>query len=130
MNTSDVEDTIERLESMISVGDVGRARRQLASAITAIVSQRLMNRADDHGLVPAVEVMVNTGRATEALRGEKNIRLRDAIADGAYFGMESFDQSLLRLQQKGLVSFQDALTNASDPADFKVAVQALGLRSA
>ena len=131
MHTADVVDTVDRIVSMYSLEDQGRARRIMAGALSAVVSQRLMSRSDDQGLVPAVEVMINVGRATDALAGVKDApSLQETIADGAYFGMQSFDQSLLKLQQKGQVSFQDALNHATDPTDFKVAVQALGLRSA
>ena len=130
MNTADAEDTVERLGTLFNGLEPARVRRQMAAGITAIVSQKLMSRSDDHGLTPAVEVMINTGLITEALRGTKDLSLREVMADGAYFGMQTFDQSLLKLQQRGLVSFQDALNNATDPQDFKLAVQALGLKSA
>ena len=130
MNTADAEDTVERIETLFNGMDPARIKRQMAAGISAILSQKLMNRSDDHGLVPAVEVMINTGLVTDALRGTKNLSLREVMADGAYFGMQTFDQSLLKLQQRGLVSFQDALNNATDPQDFKLAVQALGLKSA
>jgi twitching motility protein PilT len=74
------------------------------------------------------EPMPTMHRAGTAPPG--TILISDPVADGAYFGMQTFDQSLLRLQQKGLVSFQAALNNATDPSDFKLAVQALGLKSA
>jgi Tfp pilus assembly ATPase PilU len=79
----------------------------------------------------ASEVFINTDRARAALAGESDAPpLREAIIDGGYFGMRSLDQSLLKLHQRELVSFQDALANANDPSDFKLAVQAMGLRSA
>ena len=127
-------DTINAVDEMIEMFPAdahGHVRRGLADGIRAIISLRLIDRVDEAGRVPAAEVLVNTGRATDALAGIDGApSLREVIIDGGYFGMESFDQSLLKLHHKGLVSFQDAFARASDPADFKLAVQEMGLRSA
>ncbi len=129
--SSDVIDTLEKVTEMFPASEQDRTRATLARTIKAVISLRMMNKADGQGRVPAVEVLVNVDRVGESIRGDKrSIPLRDVIADGAYFGMQTFDQSLLKLQQKNLVSFTDALSAASDPTDFKLAVQAMGLRSA
>lgn len=131
MLATDVIDAVDRLTEMFASQERERIRRELSATLKAIISLRLMNRADGQGRVPAVEVLVNVDRVTDALAGVGNSRpLRDLIADGAYHGMQSFDQALLKLQQKNLISFQDALTRATDPTDLKMAVQSMGLRSA
>lgn len=131
MLASDVTDTLDKLTEMVAVDNHARMQRTLASAVKAVVSLRLLNRADGQGRVPAAEVMVNVDRVRDAIAGAPNApSLRELIADGAYFGMQTFDQALLKLQQQNLISFQDALASASDPTDFKAAVQAMGLRSA
>ena len=129
--SSDVIDTIEKVTEMFPTSDQERIRGTLATTIKAVVSLRMMSKADGQGRVPAVEVLVNVDRVGESIRGDKHsMPLREVIADGAYYGMQTFDQSLLKLQQRNLVSFTDALSAASDPSDFKLAVQAMGLRSA
>ena len=131
MHTADAEETMDRMISMYPPEDLAKVRRNMSAGVRAIVSLRLMNRLDEAGRIPAVEVLINTERVTDNLAGAKGaLRLRDIIIDGAYFGMQSIDQSLLKLQQKGLISFQYALASAVDPTDFKLAVQAMGLRSA
>ncbi len=131
MLATDVIDAVDRLTEMFASQERERIRRELSATLKAIISLRLMNRADGQGRVPAVEVLVNVDRVTDALAGVGNSRpLRDLIADGAYHGMQSFDQALLKLQQKNLISFQDALNRATDPTDLKMAVQSMGLRSA
>lgn len=128
---SDVIDTLDKLTEMFAVDNHARVRRTLGSAVKAVISLRLMNRADGQGRVPAAEVLVNVDRVRDAIAGVPGAPpLRELIADGAYFGMQTFDQALLKLQQQNLISFQDALASASDPTDFKMAVQAMGLRSA
>jgi twitching motility protein PilT len=131
MLASDVADTLEKLTEMFPAGEHDRVRRSLATTLRAVVSLRLLNKADGQGRVAAVEVMMNVDRISDVIRGVRTTpSLRDFMADGAYFGMQTFDQALLKLQQKNLVSFQDALNHATDPTDFKMAVQAMGLRSA
>jgi twitching motility protein PilT len=131
MLASDVADALEKLTEMYPAEDHDRFRRTLGSTIKAVVSMRMMSKADGQGRVPAVEVLINVDRVGDSIAGIKNApSLREVMADGAYFGMQTFDQSLLKLQQRGLVSFQDALSAATDATDLKLAVQAIGLRSA
>ena len=127
----DVIDSIDRLVEMFPAQEHDRIRRALSATVRAIISMRLMNRADGQGRVPAVEVLVNIGSIGDAMAGvPRSPPLRDLMADGAYFGMQTFDQALLKLQQKDLISLQDALTSATDSTDLKMAVQAMGVRSA
>lgn len=131
MLASDVVDTLEKITELYAPEDHDRIRRTLGTTIKAMVAMRMMSKADGQGRVPACEVLVNVDRVGESIAGFKNTPdLREVMADGAYFGMQTFDQSLLKLQQRGLVSFQEALNAASDPTDLKLAVQAIGLRSA
>lgn len=131
MLAADVTDTLDTLTEMFPAEDHHRIRRILGPTVRAIISLRMMNRADGQGRVPAVEVLVNVERVPESIAGDPMVpSIREILADGAYFGMQTFDQGLLKLQQRKLISFQDALGSASDPSDFKIAVQALGLRSA
>ncbi len=109
MQTPDAVETVDRIISMYPSNEVGRVRRNLSAGLRAIVSLRLMTRIDENGRIPAVEVLINTERATDALAGAKGaFDIRDVIIDGAYFGMQSIDQALLKLQHKGMISFQDA----------------------
>jgi twitching motility protein PilT len=131
MFASDVIDTIDKITEMYPAAEHDRVRRTLATTVKAIISLRMMNRADGQGRVPAAEVLVNVDRVADSIAGEKLApKLADVIADGAYHGMQTFDQALLKLQQMNVISFQDALANATDPTDFKAAVQTMGLRSA
>src|SRR5207249_4934634 len=85
----------------------------------SIISQRLLERADGKGRVPATEVLVMTGRVYDRVVdpefGEESIE--DLIADGEYYGMQTFDQSLFNLYKNGLVSLRDAMAVASHPHD-------------
>src|SRR6185436_8387943 len=89
-----------------------------------IVSQRLVQRCDRDGRVPAMEVLVSTGRVFDKIADSTQTHeLDEIIADGEYYGMETFDQSLLRLYADGVVSRRDALSTASNPHDLRLKME-------
>jgi len=98
-----------------------------------VVSQRLLERADGAGRVPAVEVLVVTGRIADRIadpdtgRGET---IEEIIADGEWYGMQTFDQGLVSLYRDGKVTLAQAMTAASNPHDFKLSLQHAGLVAA
>ena len=108
-----------------------QVRLTLASSLKGVVSQRLLERADGRGRVPAVETLVMTGRVFDRIvdpAGQETIE--DVVADGEYYGMQTFDQSLFNLYKNGLVSLRDAMSVASHPHDFRITLQQAGLSTA
>jgi twitching motility protein PilT len=101
----------------------------LASVLRGVVSQRLVPRADGEGRVPAIEAMVVTGTIADRIidPGPHNETIEDLIADGEYHGMQTFDQSLFHLYKSGLVTLRAALGAATNPHDFRLALQNAGL---
>ena len=97
-----------------------QVRLQLGSILRAVVSQRLVPRADGKGRVPALEVMVSTARVRECISDkERTKELSDAIAKGfTTYGMQTFDQSLMHLVKQDLVTYDEALKHVSNPDDF------------
>jgi twitching motility protein PilT len=86
--------------------------------------------ADRGGRVPACEILRNSARVQAMLLNpDELVNLHDAIADGAYYGMQTFDQALLHFVQKGLVSLDDALPLSSRPHDFRLLLESGGERS-
>ncbi len=99
----------------------------LAGTLKGVVSQRLVPTADGNGRVAVCEVLRMTGRARDMIMDpEQTGRLREVIAEGEYYGMQTFDQALLRHYQAGRVSMEDALRVATSPHDFKLLVAAEG----
>src|SRR5690242_21583273 len=103
---------------------------QLGATLRAVVSQRLVKRADGAGRVPACEVLISTAFVRECIMiPEKTRMIHEAIAAGtSQYGMQTFYQSLYDLYTRNLISFEEALSRASNPDDFKLRVQ--GIRSA
>jgi twitching motility protein PilT len=103
----------------------------LSTALKAIISLRLVRRADKKGRVPAAEVLVNTEAVRDQIRDmSKALNIPQLIREGAVpYGMQSFDQSLMNWYSKGIVSYDDAVFAASNPAEFALRVQGIGSAS-
>ncbi len=130
LHTLDATETIQRIIAVFPPPEQKQIRLQLAATLKAVVSQRLVRRADDQGRVPAVEVMIATAYIRDCvINPEKTRLIHDALAAGtSQYGMQTFDQSIYDLYSRGLVTYEEALVRASNPDDFKLRVQ--GIRSA
>src|SRR5881628_1327099 len=98
LHTPDCMETINRLLDLFPAQQQKEVRTSFAGSLRAIVSQRLVPRADGKGRVPAVEVLINTGRVFDRIvDSEATDEIVDIIAEGTYYGMQTFDQALVRL---------------------------------
>jgi twitching motility protein PilT len=97
-----------------------QARLTLASVLRGVISQRLLPRADGKGMVPALEIMVNTERIREMIEEPTRTReIKDAISEGLHpYGMVTFDQSLASLVKQRLVTYEEAVKHSTSPSDF------------
>jgi twitching motility protein PilT len=130
LHTLDAPETINRIIDFFPPHQHQQARAMIAGTLRGIVSQRLVPTPDGHGRVAAVEVLVSTGRAQDMIMDpEQTGRLREVIAEGEYYGMQTFDQCLLGHLQAGRIAMEDALRIASSPHDFKLLVAAEGRTS-
>ncbi len=127
LHTTSAKDTVTRIIDLFPPHQQGQARLSLAGSLQGIVCQRLVPRAGG-GRVAALEVMVMTSRIRELLLDPAQTgSVVDAIVEGDYYGMQTFDQHLLKLHQDGRVTFQDAMDHATTPHDFRIAVRAAGV---
>ncbi|MBW3648982.1 MAG: PilT/PilU family type 4a pilus ATPase [Actinobacteria bacterium] len=127
LHTTSAKDTVNRIIDLFPPHQQGQARLSLANSLQGIVCQRLMPRAGG-GRVAALEVMVVTSRIRELLLNSAQTGgITDAIADGDYYGMQTFDQHLLRLYQEGRVTLKDAMDYATSPHDFRISVRSAGV---
>jgi twitching motility protein PilT len=124
LHTTDAAQTINRIISFFPPHQHAEIRQVLANALKAIVSLRLIPRADKPGRVPASEVLVNTATISELIRkGDDLVTIPDHIAEGrVQYGMQTFDQSLLELYSKGWISYDWAMHYASNPSEFALRV--------
>lgn len=127
LHTLDAAETITRIVTSFPPYQQNQVRLQLAGIIRGIISQRLIPRKDGKGRVPSVEVMVSTARTRDCVADRDKLgELRDAMAQGYQtYGMQTFDQSLMQLYKQGLISYEDALRNCSNPDDFALRVSGI-----
>ncbi len=127
LHTLDATETINRIIAVFPPHQQKQIRLQLASVLKAVISMRLVPRADGQGRVPAVEVLVATAFVRDCIVDkEKTHLIQSAIEGGtSQYGMQSFDQSLLGLLRRNLITFDEALRWASNPDDFKLKVQGI-----
>jgi len=120
LHTLDATETINRIISVFPPYQQRQVRLQLASILKAVISQRLIPRADGKGRVPALEILMSTARIRECIGDkERTKELHDAIAKGhVTYGMQTFDQSLMSLVKRELISYEEALKHATNPDDF------------
>jgi len=120
LHTLDATETINRIISVFPPYQQKQVRLQLAAILKAVISQRLVPRADGKGRVPALEVLMSTARVRECIADKDRTKeIHDAIAKGyTTYGMQTFDQSLMSHVKSGLVTYDEALKHVSNPDDF------------
>jgi twitching motility protein PilT len=130
VHTLDAAESVNRIIDFFPLHEQSQARAMLAGTLKGVVSQRLVPTLDHSSRVAVCEVLRMTGRARDMiLDPDQTDRLREVIAEGEYYGMQTFDQALLRHYQAGRVSMEDALRVASSPHDFKLLVAGDGRTS-
>lgn len=122
LHTIDATETISRIISMFPPHQQRHIRLQLSNVLRAVVSQRLLPRIEGTGRVAAVEVMLSTARIRDMIDDrEKTVHLKDAIAQGyTSYGMQTFDQALMDLVKRKVISYEEALRQSSNRDDFKL----------
>jgi twitching motility protein PilT len=128
LHTADTAETVNRVLEFFPPHQQRQVRLSLAGSLRCVVSQRLLQRADGRGRVPAVEVLIATGRVFDLIvTPDQTHLLPEIVAEGDFYGMQTFDQALLALYRNGTVTLTEAVQAASSPHDFRIAVQQAGL---
>jgi len=127
LHTLDATETINRIVAIFPPHQQKQIRLQLAAVLKAVVSLRLMPRADGLGRVPAAEVMISTGLVRDCIENKEKTKLiKDAITAGtSQYGMQTFDQSLFSLYKAGLITLDEAMKRATNPNEFRLKLQGI-----
>ncbi len=127
LHTTDATQTISRILSFYPPHQQADVRFALSQALQAVVSLRLVPRADRGGRIPACEVLVNTAAVRDNIRDmTKSLNIPDLIREGTVqYGMQSFDQSLMNWYQKGVITYEHALFYSTSPSEFALRVQGI-----
>jgi twitching motility protein PilT len=127
LHTTDATQTINRIISFFPPHEHDAVRNLLSTALEAVISLRLVPRADGKGRVPACEVLINTAAVKDNIRDrEKALNIPELIREGMIqYGMQSFDQSLMDWYRKGAISYENALFYSTNPSEFALRVSGI-----
>jgi len=127
LHTMDATETINRIISVFPPHQQKQIRLQLAAVLKAVISLRLLPRADGLGRVPACEVLVATNYIRDCIENKEKTKLiKDAISQGtSQYGMQTFDQSIYILYKNGLITLEEALRRCTNPDEFKLKIQGI-----
>jgi twitching motility protein PilT len=128
LHTTDAQETISRVIDFFPPHEQKQIRLALAGALRGIICQRLVPRADGEGRCVSMEICVNTGRVADAISDpEKTSTINQLISEGAYYGMQTFDQHLVALIRDGVITLEAAMSASTSPHDLTVELRRLGL---
>jgi twitching motility protein PilT len=128
LHTVDATETVNRMIDLFPPHERAQVRTMLAGTLKGIIGQRLIRTKDEAGRVAVCEVMVTTGRIQDFIMDPaQTAQIQQAIAEGEYYGMQTFDQALLKLVAEDRIDYKEAVRASSRPQDFRLMVQSLGL---
>lgn len=127
LHTLNVIETISRIISFFPPHQHQQIRLLLGGTLKAIVCQRLLSRSDMPGRVPALEILINSGAIRECIMDpEKTVDISQLMEQGnVQYGMQTFDQAIMKLYKQGLISFEEAMGQATNPDDFDLRVRGI-----
>jgi twitching motility protein PilT len=127
LHTPDAVTTVNRILAMFPAEEQSIARLRLAEALQAVVSQRLLPRADGKGRVAAIEILLCTATARDMIRDPaRTPELHEYIKESReQYGMQTFDQHLMDLVSYGVVTYETAIAASSSPGDFELQMRTL-----
>jgi len=130
VHTLDATETVNRIVDFFEPHQQHQARVMLAATLKGAIAQRLVPDVTGDGRVPASEILVVTGRVQDLIMNpEETGKITEVIAEGEYYGMRTFDQSLLQYVMEGRINESVALEYASSPHDFKLMLAAGGQKA-
>ena len=128
LHTTDAAETINRIIDFFPPYEQKQVRLALAGSLKGIICQRLVPRADGAGRCVVMEIAVGTGRVADAIADpEKTSTISQLIAEGTFYGMQTFDQHLVTLIRDGVITLDDAMAASTSPHDLTVELRRLGL---
>jgi twitching motility protein PilT len=127
LHTIDAVETVNRIIDFFPPHHHQQVRAMLAGSLRGVISQRLVPTVEQNSRVVACEVLTMTGRVRDMIADPKETgKLGEVIAEGSYYGMQTFDQALFHHLKAGRITMDEAMQFASSPHDFKLLVAADG----
>lgn len=121
LHTNDAQQSVDRIIDSFPSEQQNQVRMQLSMALRAVVSQRLVKRADIDGRVAAVEIMINSPTITKLIQEGNTSHINKAIESSVtYYRMQTLNQSLVALVKNGVIAEQEAMKYSNKPEEFKL----------
>ncbi len=128
LHTTTATETINRIVDFFPPHQQGQIRVSLSGALVGTICQRLVARCDGKGRVPALEIMVVNGRIQQAILDPiQTSDIDEIMAEGEYYGMQTFDQSLANLLRDDMIDLREAMNAATNPHDLKIRLERMGI---
>jgi twitching motility protein PilT len=125
LHTINASQTVERIINFFSPHEHQEVRNQLSMLLKGVISLRLIPRKSASGRIPAYEVMLLTPTISRLIREGKIWEMPQFIEEGAVFGMQSFNQSLIKLINEGKISEEEAINFSDNKDDFVLALRGI-----
>jgi twitching motility protein PilT len=126
LHTLNAVETLSRIISFFPPHQHQQIRLLLAGTLKSIVCQRLLTRSDMLGRAPALEILVSTAAVRDYIvNQDKTSSIPDLIEQGEQYGMITFDQSIMHLYKSGMISFEEAMNQCTNPDDFDLRVKGI-----
>jgi twitching motility protein PilT len=126
LHTNDAKQTLDRIVDTYPADAQGQIRAMMALTLHAVVSQRLVRRADGKGRTVAMEILINSPAIRELIAAGKTRDIDKAIASSAFYKMQTFNQHLAQLVKAGAITEEEAMANSSAPGDLKLIIKGIG----
>ncbi|MEA2691325.1 MAG: twitching motility protein PilT [Acidobacteriota bacterium] len=118
LHTNNAIRTINRILGVFPPSQQDQIRTMVSESLRAIISQRLIPRADGQGRVPALEILIANKAVGNLIRDNKTFQIKSVLQTGGTHGMCLLDASLAELAKSGAITREEAARNAEDPARF------------
>jgi twitching motility protein PilT len=125
LHTVNAVQTVERIITFFEPHQHDLIRKQLALNLAGVISLRLIKTKEGRSVIPAVEMLMNTPTVRDLLEKGETRNLPSALADGAYYGTMTFNQSLIRLFEAGNITLEDALASSDNPEELKLQMRGI-----
>ncbi|MHC5018657.1 MAG: type IV pilus twitching motility protein PilT [Planctomycetota bacterium] len=121
LHTNDAKQSVDRVIDSFPTEQHTQLFKVLSLCLVGVISQRLCKRADGHGRIAAMEIMINSPQVQALLEEGRTMDIEKAIStSGDYYRMQTFNQSLAGLVTQRLISAEEAMSKSSNPDDLRL----------
>jgi len=130
LHTNDAKQTVDRILDMFYGEKMHQLRAMLSQTLLAVLSQRLVRRADGNGRIAAVEILYNSPNVKQLIEAGNTNEIEKAMKTGSYYHMQTFNQHFAKLVSEGIITAEEALANTSNESDLRLMLRGVATGAA